>query len=311
MSKDSAKFLASIRATLASHAIRRQTGWTWSCRKPGDSAYAYRVTWCPYNLIVTGDIGEIVITHYSFTDPWAAAAWINGADFDYCMSKSNVQKTYSPEATVQGIIEDIYAARREDDWSNERARRLLDAVADLGCIYSVEVEHTPAWRKSILRQLRDVSLPEHEAYEITGDAEAISYRYPERAHWHHEALRLWAEWMWVNEPAWHKVVRVWRRNRSTLRDLRSHQIAWGPVRYEYINERGQASMLNGLRYWVFRRNPFPAFHGIVPLRIFGRDLSAIGLWRMQGSVWSVSQPSVDKWGHRTRDWQFRDVREVS
>lgn len=92
-----------IRTALERHKIAKETGWTWRCRRPGDSHYAYRVTWCPHNLVVTGDIGEIVVTHYSFEDPWQAAAWINGANFDYFMGKSNVDKQYDAEETAEGI----------------------------------------------------------------------------------------------------------------------------------------------------------------------------------------------------------------
>lgn len=310
MSTHDDKHQAHMRETFSRHAIRRETGWTWSCRRPGDSAYAFRVSWCPSHLTVTGDIGSIVITHYSFTDPWAAAAWVAGAGWSYFMEKSSVGKAYDAEATAEFIIEHIYGWLRGEDRDTDRARQWLDRIADLPGIYSSEDEHTAAWRKDILRQLTSSGLSESDAYEVTEDAECCLYRYPERERWKYEALRLWAGWMWQHEPVWHKAVLAWRMVRAELRDTR--RFIYGPIRYEYVGDDGRPSTLNGCRYWVFRRRgEHAAFLSVTPARLFGRDLSWLGIWRMQGSSWPVNEPSIDRWGSKTRSWQFRDVREVA
>lgn len=80
--------------------------------------YWYTVTWSyPGILTIGGDIGEITLTHYSAMNSWAnAAAWVNGAGYDYLLGKSNLRKEYDPKDTFQfildSLLEDIRASTR-------------------------------------------------------------------------------------------------------------------------------------------------------------------------------------------------------
>ena len=289
--------------TFDRHQIRRETGWTWSCRRPGDSAYAFRVTWCPFNLVVTGDVGEIVISHYSFEDAWCAAAWIDGAGFQYFMEKSNISKEYDSVETAEGIIEDAYRRIREcrDD------TRLFESMIDNTSTYGDASE--PETRKEACRELLNGDLTADTAYAITGDPESIRMRYPDRSQWHYRALKLWAAWMWDNEPAWHVVARWRRRVRTEWRDLRRFPVILSPVLYVQRDEKGRAVHFNGSQHWRWVRSGDRAcYRSVHPLRAFGYDLSRLGLWRDGGSQWPDSVDDYISGWRRRGEREFVDVR---
>lgn len=280
------------KAEFADHVIARETGWTWRCRKPGTGIYAYRVTWCPGNLMVTGDIGDVTVTHYSFDDPWSAAAWINGAGWSYFMEKTHVGKEYDAEATAKGIVESAYRGWRDGYTA------LMERV----------VEHHPYRndvndrddRKEACRELLSGELSETDAYDITEDSEAIVYAYPERYRLRYAALKLWANWMWENEPAWHKAQRVYRRLRREIKDLREGAI-WAPVLYRVYDEKGRPTSLNGATHWRWRAHWHGAgYQAVYPLKLFGYSLDRFGWWRNGGHGW----PDDPK----DRRHLFRDVR---
>lgn len=288
--------------TFDRHKIRRETGWTWSCRRPGDSAYAFRVTWCPFNLVVTGDVGEIVITHYSFDDPWSAAAWVNGAGFDYFMGKSNIDKQYDREATAEFIVEDAYRQLRDEPDNLALFERMIDYCHG---VYG-EASETET-RKEACRELMSEGVSADDAYAITSDPEMLLMRYPVRSQWHYRAMKLWSAWMWENEPAWHVVKRNLRRVRGEWRDIKRFPVLYSPVLYVRRDEKGRPVHFNGSRHWRWVKKPTgAAYRSVHPLHLFGYDLSRFGFWQEGGSNWP---DRIEDYltGWQSKD-QFEDVR---
>lgn len=286
---------------LGQHAMRRETGWTWRCQKPGTWVYAFRVTWSPGSLALSGDVGDLIVNHYSFNDPWAAAAWVNGAGFDYFMEKTSTRKEYDSEATAEHIVETAYQSLREGGHS-----RLMERIADR---YGDGDHETPDGRKSACRELLgSSSLEERDAYDLTEDPEMLVYEYPGRTRGLYEAFKWWAARMWDTEPAWHKAVRLHRRIRSELAEFRRHPVVFGPVLYATYDAKGQPVRFNGATYWRWRFDDGPRrYQALMPFRLLGRDLSRFGLWRLQGSSWPDTE-ITDRWGRTTVSGQFIDVR---
>lgn len=264
------------------HVIARETGWTWRCAKPGSSFYAYRITWCPYNLTVTGDIGEIVISHYSFIDPWAAAAWINGAGWSYFMEKSNCGKEYDGEATAKSIVEDAY--RRLRDFRDDVS--LFECIVDEFGSYGDDANN-PEDRKNACRAMLADGISAERAYDLTSDFEVCVMAYPEKHRIKYDALKLWAQWMWDNEPAWHKAVRAKRRVEAAWRDLKRYPPVFDPILYAAFRN-GQVYAFNGATVWRWRKggNGERFYEGMAPFKIAGKSLTRFGVWRVQGSSWS-------------------------
>jgi hypothetical protein len=70
------------------------------------SFYSFTLTWAPGVLTVSGDIGEIVITHGDLMSFDEGIKWAAASDYDYLMGKSNLKKEYDPDKTFKSLVED-------------------------------------------------------------------------------------------------------------------------------------------------------------------------------------------------------------
>lgn len=309
MPKERCRITEMARKSFASHQVSklRQT-FAWRCHRPGDSHYHFYVTWAPGMLLIGGDISELVVCHYSFADPWCAAAWINGASWSYFMEKARVDKVYDPEATAKYIIERAYCNLR-DDARDKLMFRIVDRYGHYGEDDPDNREH----RKEACRTLLSLGseFEPRDAYDLTDDCEAPIYVYDEKWRWQYEGLKLWAKWMWENEPLWHKGVRLWWRVeafRKRLKDLK-RTARWYPVRYAEFkssNTYGTSSTTSHI-YHIFRESRDGGFFiPIVPLRLFGRTWDHLGFWETSYNGQKdeiVTQPS--RW---QKPHAFRDIR---
>ena len=74
-----------------------------------DIASWFRVTWGPGFLVLTGDIGSMVVTHYSAAiELWDAIHWLHQADCDYLMGKTDRRQEFDAESTAREIVSRIY-----------------------------------------------------------------------------------------------------------------------------------------------------------------------------------------------------------
>lgn len=70
------------------------------------SAYSFQITWKPGSIFLSGDLGDITLTHgHSMNTFDEALDWVIGSEFDYLMGKSGVAQTYDAEATYLHLIE--------------------------------------------------------------------------------------------------------------------------------------------------------------------------------------------------------------
>lgn len=276
------------------HVMTNGPGWSWRCANPKSSFYYYRVTWSLGVLLVSGDIGEMVVSHYSFNDPWNAAAWVNRADYDYLMSKTNIRQEYDEAATKAHIVSYAY------DLFRSGSPRLMRAIV-LEHAYSDD-ESDPNERKSACRHLRDDILLESDAWDLSPDHELPCRAYPASSRLQYDALKLWAHELWQREPYWHVAVRRWRDLRRQIANMRRYPLVWAPIRYVAVRRRdGEVYTLNGQRVWTWVGGKHPYYKAIVPARLLGLDLTRLGFWRVQGSTWSddIRDP---------REFSFRDLR---
>lgn len=69
-----------------------------------NSNYNFTLTWTPGKLHLSGDIGELTLTHYHAMPTLdEAIKWARSSDFDYLLGKSDKRKTFDPEGTASFI----------------------------------------------------------------------------------------------------------------------------------------------------------------------------------------------------------------
>lgn len=293
--------------------IRRT--FAWRGRNPSSSFHYFHIAWAPGLLVIGGDVGELVVSHYSFTDPWDAAAWVNGAGWDYFMEKSHAKKEYEPVATAEHIIERAYAHAR--DWrGTAREFDEFKPVVERYCWSHLADPAKVMDRKEACREMLSYAesgeFEPSTAYNLTEDFEVCINRFPERYHWQYEAFKFWARWMWENEPLWHKAVRLRRAIKAGLariRDLR-HTGYWHPIRYAEFEGATtyRKSKATSHVYHVFMNQ---GAHGayfipIVPLKLWGRTWDHLGFWqRSYNSQKDEVDTSPSRWW---RPHTFRDIR---
>ena len=134
---------------IARHEMRdRPSRSFWFSEPEKGSIYAFALTWTPGTMILSGDLGELVLTHYQAMPTLdSAVAWAAHADADYLLGKSNRKQVINREATIEGIIEGALQSqpireRLDDHFVIGRAwgaglkallrREVPSAVRDLG-----------------------------------------------------------------------------------------------------------------------------------------------------------------------------------
>lgn len=269
----------------AEHRLTKGPGYSWRMGKPNTGAYSFRVTWAPGALTVTGDIGQAVYEVWpSFGTLWGAIDLVSQAGFDYLCSKSGAREEFDRDATVEHLLQSAYSELRYGS-GPDLFKQICDEYGG---------DPDDAWgRKEAARAFRDdQDLTAERVYNITCDGEAPSYSYPASARWAYEALKLWAATMKAQEPAWHRACRRAQRELQALRREWRAQKHFLPDLYETPNTS------HGGKFWVRRTRIEDGAErawmaAVVPVRVFGVDLSPIGLWRDQGSACQLRGDSDD------------------
>lgn len=180
--------------SFANHAIAEAPARSWRLGKPGTSAYAFRVTWAPGMVALSGDVGTVVYEIWpAFNTLEGAIDLVAQADFSYLASKSGVDKEFDREATVADLIRYAYDGKRQGC-----RERLFAQLCDE---YGGDPDNVVD-RKEAVRAFRDDdSLSAERIYGITGDAEDLRYSLPSGARWAFEAVKFWAETMRSPTPS--------------------------------------------------------------------------------------------------------------
>lgn len=70
------------------------------------SNWSFTLTWTPGVLALSGDLGELTLTHYSAMRTFEAMlGWVRGADYSYLMEKSDKSRVFDAEGTVRTLVE--------------------------------------------------------------------------------------------------------------------------------------------------------------------------------------------------------------
>jgi hypothetical protein len=171
--------------SFAEHIMQDAPAQSWRLGKPGTGCYAFRVTWAPGMIAVSGDIGSAIYEIWpAFQTLEGAIRLVARADYDYLCGKSNIKREYDREETVKGLVEYAYRSLRDG-----HKPALFEQICDE---YGGDPDK-PRGRKEAIREFRDdCSLSAERIYDLTGDFEDPVYSYPSDARWAFEALKLWA-----------------------------------------------------------------------------------------------------------------------
>lgn len=167
------------------HGMEAAPARSWRLGKPKTSAYAFRVTWAPGMIALSGDVGTVVYEVWpAFATLGGAIDLVNEAHFDYLAGKSGVAKVFDREATVADLVRYAY----EDKRQGGRGRLFAWLCDEYGGDPNLLAD-----RKAAVRAFRDDDcLSAERIYGITGDAEDLRYSLPSDARWAYEAVKLWA-----------------------------------------------------------------------------------------------------------------------
>lgn len=175
-------------SAFAAHVIQDAPARSWRLGKPGTGSYAFRVTWAPGLLSISGDIGSAVYEVWpSFNTVEGAIEFVERACFSYLNEKAGFRDEYDSDLTVESIVQRAYA-----DLRNGHRGEIFDQLCDE---YGGDGSKAQD-RKEAVREFReDSGLTADRVIGITGDFEDLIYRPPAVARWTYEAAKLWAKHM--------------------------------------------------------------------------------------------------------------------
>lgn len=118
-----------LKTSLKDHVIRHNDCQSWHVQNPNKFSYWFYITWVRGFLILSGDCGEMVLQHYSFENPKAAANWVNGSygSPGYFLEKAcGVNVEYMEDGNKELIIETIQDEL--EDGNTKPLKILLDFI---------------------------------------------------------------------------------------------------------------------------------------------------------------------------------------
>lgn len=78
------------------------------------SIYAFSLTWTPGSLVLAGDLGELVLTHYHALKNFEyGLSWAAGSDVQYLLTKSDKKRAFDKEDSIDYLLE--YAREHSPD----------------------------------------------------------------------------------------------------------------------------------------------------------------------------------------------------
>jgi hypothetical protein len=172
--------------SFAEHVIQDAPSRSWRMGEIGTSAYAFRITWAPGLLAVSGDIGSAVYEVWpAFQTLEGAVSLVAEANLDYLAGKSGVAKEFDRDATVGHLIRYAYHSLRNGHRAGLFKQLCEEYGGDSDDAYD---------RKEAVRSFRDdADLTAERVMNITGDFEDPRYSLPSSARWTFEAVKLWAK----------------------------------------------------------------------------------------------------------------------
>lgn len=91
---------------LAAHQLVECPTRSFRFERPRTSAYSYTLTWVPGRLVLSGDVGDLILTHgYACGKFDHAIRWAADSDFDYLMGKTVLHRVYDADATLSALVQ--------------------------------------------------------------------------------------------------------------------------------------------------------------------------------------------------------------
>lgn len=96
-----------IQGAISGHVMSERRSRSFDFRTPGKgSTYAFVLTWSPGSVNLSGDLGELTVTHWHALHDFAPGMrWMADSHLDYLLRKTGAQDEVDPEATARFIIE--------------------------------------------------------------------------------------------------------------------------------------------------------------------------------------------------------------
>lgn len=172
----------------ADHQITREPrARCWKVQKSGTWIYGFFITFSPGVLTLSGDVGELVITHYhAMPTLEAALQWLDGIEFSYLMGKSSAKQEYSPTASAKCAVamanEDL---KYDDDRRWKKLFQIFEFDLDPDARDPGNAEH----RAALAKMLTEDGIQIDQLGEI--DPDAWTQEYPSQCRWQFEAIKRW------------------------------------------------------------------------------------------------------------------------
>ena len=145
---------------------------SWRCGKPGCCNYAFKVVTFPGTLLVTGDLGTLVVQRTDDMIDWARSAIRSLGYFAEKVIPEITTREFSPEVTIESL------QRLEEDWYNGEMPEDMDEEVTL---LIVDLKNGEIGQDEVLRRLDDAGVS--DAWELSMTC------YKSRFLWQVEALK--------------------------------------------------------------------------------------------------------------------------
>lgn len=188
------------------HILPAPSSKSWSIgRGVHTGTYGFRVVWLPGNLHLSGDLGEMALTHYHAMPTWKEAVdWVDRADFHYLIGKSDAKKEFNQQKTAIEMVrmaEDDYEQwGGADSW--DKIFEYLDGAAFAGESGKTEWFESRKVTNDLDRKLAANLLINEVTSDLTPDVVYNTFQIPDfsgiydhnySARWQYEAFQLWAK----------------------------------------------------------------------------------------------------------------------
>ncbi|MCI1908976.1 MAG: hypothetical protein LKI99_04600 [Acetobacter fabarum] len=97
-----------LRGNLDTHVMKEDVSRSFNFRRQdGSSLYFFNLTWSRGKISISGDMGEIIFTHWQAMPTFEEAIlWAHNAELEYLLGKTDKCHVYQAQKTAQNIIAD-------------------------------------------------------------------------------------------------------------------------------------------------------------------------------------------------------------
>lgn len=130
----------------------------WRCAEPGTVVYAFNITTFPGRIVVTGDIGDLIVERVRDMIPWCRGSIDSISYFAEKVPHSIVKRVYDPDSACEWVEDELGRLDESDEYhepgskwaeQNKKYREELRAALD-----HVDDEH------EFIERCRDLSYPD-------------------------------------------------------------------------------------------------------------------------------------------------------